>query len=118
MKVLFTLLLLMVGSCGGGGGGVSPQMTAEAYCATFPANAYGNLFYCGTAQVNYWLTDFPDGSHGYCMGANENLSGVGYSVTLYSGTGVYPVMSQSNASNLSRLLGSQSGGYIRCTRQE
>jgi len=50
------------------------------------------------------------------MSANENLGLVGYSVTTYNG-GASPVMSQANASALAQQLGSQSPGYIMCTRQ-
>ena len=62
------------------------------------------------------MVKFPDGSLGYCMSADENLGLIGYSVTTYSG-GAFPVMSQANASALSQQLGSQSPGYIMCTRQ-
>jgi hypothetical protein len=91
-------------------------MSAEAYCATLPTIGYGHFFYCGTSQSNLQAVAFPDGAHGYCMSANENLGLVGYSVTTYAG-GASPVMSQSSASELSRALGSQSPGYTRCTRQ-
>lgn len=93
-----------------------PPLTAEAFCAQLPGIGFGNYFYCGTSQANLQTVNFPDGSRGYCMPANENLGLVGYSATTYNG-GATPVMSQSNASDASRLLGSQSPGYIRCTRQ-
>ena len=92
-------------------------LSAEAVCATtFPQVGFGNFFYCGTAQGNLQLVPFPDGAHGYCQTADENLGLVGYSATTYSG-GIYPVMSQARASELSGMLGSLSPGYIRCTRQ-
>lgn len=95
---------------------LAAPMSAEAYCAQLPTVGYGHLFYCGTSQSNLQTVDFPNGARGYCMTADENLSLVGYSVTTYNG-GASPVMSQSRASALSRQLGGQSPGYVRCTRQ-
>ena len=93
-----------------------PHMSAEEFCASLPTTGYGNWFYCGTSQSNLQTGGFPDGSQGYCMSADEGLGLVGYSVTTYNG-GATPVMSQSRASEISRALGGQSSGYIRCTRQ-
>jgi len=95
---------------------LAPPMTAEEACAALPSAGFGNFFYCGTSQSNLQAGAFPDGSQGYCMSADESLGLVGYSVTTYAG-GASPVMSQSRASQLSGALGSQSPGYIRCTRQ-
>ena len=94
----------------------APPLSAEAYCAQLPQAGFGNFFYCGSSQGNLQKIAFPDGAQGYCQTANENLGLVGYSAITYSG-GASPVMSQSHASEYSRLLGSQSPGYIRCTRQ-
>ena len=93
----------------------APQ-TAEAFCATLPTLGFGNWFYCGTSQANLQSVAFPDGARGYCQSADESLGLVGYSVTTYNG-GASQVMSQSRASQLSGALGSQSPGYVRCTRQ-
>lgn len=110
------LTVALLSGCGGGGSFPSKAQTPEAFCATLPDSNYGHAFYCGSAQRNLSIVDFPDGSHGYCMYANENLGLVGYSATTYNG-GATPVMSQSNASNASRALGSSSPGYTRCTRE-
>jgi hypothetical protein len=91
-------------------------MSAEAFCAQLPTIGFGHFFYCGASQANLQTVAFPDGSRGYCMSADENLGLVGYSAITYNG-GAAPVMSQSRASQLSGQLGSQSPGYIRCTRQ-
>ena len=93
-----------------------PPLSAEEFCALVPSIGYGNFFYCGTSQGNLQAGTFPDGSLGYCMSADQSLGLVGYSVTTYNG-GATQVMSQTRASELSRALGSQSPGYIRCTRQ-
>jgi len=115
MIVAFSPLMMGAEGCLPTAEDFAPQ-TAEAYCAQLPSIGYGNFFYCGTSQANLQSVAFPDGSRGYCMSADENLGLVGYSVTTYNG-GAAPVSSQSRASELSRLLGSQSPGYIRCTRQ-
>lgn len=110
------LTVALLSGCGEGWGFPSETQTPEAVCATYPDSNYGHAFYCGSAQGNLWTVDFPDGSHGYCMYANENLGLVGYSATTYNGGATF-VMSQSNASNASRDLGSNSPGYTRCTRE-
>ena len=97
---------------------VAPErpMTAPAYCASrYQPNGFGSAFYCPSSQGNLQNENFPDGSRGYCMLADENLGQFGYSVTTYNG-GAYFVMSQSRASALTQSLGAQSPGYVRCTR--
>ena len=116
-----TFVVVFLAGCGGGGGGGDvwiepPVPTAEAICARIPSAGYGNYFYCGTTQGNLQLVNFPDGARGYCMTADRNLGLVGYSVTTYNG-GATPVMSQSEATDVTLALGSQSSGYVRCTRQ-
>jgi hypothetical protein len=117
--VIVALSPLMMGANGCGlptAADFAAPLSAEAFCATLPQVGFGNFFYCGTSQGNLQLVAFPDGAHGYCQTADENLGLVGYSVTMYNG-GISEVMSQPRASQLSGALGSQSPGYIRCTRQ-
>jgi len=121
MKKLLGVLVAVacVSGCGGGEGGTNVaavQQSAEAFCGMLPANARGKAFACLSSQANLQVQTFPDGTRGYCMYASENLGVVGYSVTTYNG-GATPVTTQSTASEQSRLLGSQSPGYIRCTRE-
>lgn len=117
MPKRYVLLLLALTGCGGGGSDftVAPQ-SAESFCAMFPPTNLGNYFYCGTAQANLQTVNFPNGARGFCMPPGESLGLVGYSAITYNG-GATPVTSQSTASEQSRLLGNQSPGYIRCTRQ-
>ncbi len=93
-------------------------MGPEAYCASqLPPNGYGNAFYCPTsvaALANH--VSFPDGSRGFCMYADTNLSITGY-VAYTSNGGATPVTTQSNASAICRQLGNLCPGYIRCTRE-
>ena len=114
----FLVVLLLLSGCGGGGldafGGAQHVLTAEETCAPVASN-FGNGFFCATAQANLNRMTFADGSLGYCGVAGANLGLVGYSVTTFAG-GAGLVTSQSEASDLSRTLGSQSPGYSRCTR--
>ena len=116
--IIPTFVVAFLAGCGGGGDvWIEPPVpTAEAICASIPSAGYGNYFYCGTTQGNLQLVNFPDGARGYCMTADRNLGLVGYSVTTYNG-GATPVMSQSEATDVTLALGSQSSGYVRCTRQ-
>jgi len=109
-------ILVMTGCTDSGTSPSKKPQSAEAFCASLPTVGYGHFFYCGTTQANLDKISFPDGAHGFCQTADESLGLVGYSAITYSG-GAGPVMSQSRASELSRELGNQSPGYIRCTRE-
>jgi hypothetical protein len=104
---------LALAACGGGGTDVAAPLTGEAFCATLPRLTTGAAFFCGTAQANLQNAGQ---FQGYCMYTQENLGLVGYSVTTYNG-GAGNVETQSEASRDSGLLGNQSPGYIRCTRE-
>lgn len=102
------------------GGGSEPQrMSAVQQCGQL-VNGYGPAFFCGTNQSNLNTVQFQDGSHGFCMFTEQNLSTVGYSAVTNNG-GAFPVTTQSQASaqcsSISRNpFPNNCTTYIQCTR--
>ena len=129
MKGMAGLKLILAGlsmcfalvGCGGAGGAgpAAAPISATAQCGLV-GNNFGPAFFCGTNQANLNVGGFQDGSTGYCMVTNENLSTVGYSAVTNNG-GAFPVTTQANASANCSLISqnpfpNNCTTYIRCTR--
>ena len=91
---------------------VSGPRSPGEYCAQF-VGAFGEAFYCYSAQGNTWDPNMPSNWGGYCMQATMGLGNAGYSAVTASGRR-FPVVDQATANSYCDGL-ARAGASDRCT---